>query len=300
MKDMDFEAARIHADERLNQELLRIRNLPKRSKIKIANKYGLKHASHTNAGLLKELEINLNVISREQKRVTNELNKRQRAFTETQKKSLSKVLPPLPKEDTGVLKKQKRRTLVGQEQPPVWLYGRKESVNQVRRELLIELTARSKQKTCKIIADNNKKISIGPVLPPIQDEDIGNSWVTRLNRQRVNTFGRSCFPSLLENQSVGEQSKTRRKLPSIVQQNSHKNITEAGDLTADKTRTFRGTVYEKVLKMPDPANIPHLNPRDPKLYHVVMKVTKNRKTSKLEKSDAVIAKTNSVFTKHWN
>ena len=304
---MDFEAARKRADERLNQELLRVRNLPKRSKIKLANKYGLKHASHTNAGLLKELEINLNVISREQRRVANELNKRQQVFTEAQRKSLSKCLPPLQpqlnetndsqdgRNDTTEEKKN-RTSYAGLEKLPVWFQGRKESVNQMKREMLVEMTAKSKEKTRRIIAENSKKVSIGPPLPPIHDVELGDSWITRLNRQRVNHFGKSCFPSLLEGtRAVSKEEEKVRTYPRDSQQGYIRTMVHPKG-----TRTLRGTVYEKVLKMPDPAKIPHLNPRDPKFYHVVMKVTRNRRTSKLANSDSIITQTSTVFTKHWN
>lgn len=308
---MDFEGARRNADDRLNQELIRIRNLPKRSKIKvIANKYGLKHASHTNAGLLKELEINLGVISREQRRVVNECNKRQRDFTEVQKKSLSKFLPPLTQvqgeTNTTVIRKaqlRQRKTTTVIDQTPLWLKGRRESICEMKREMLLDMTAKSKQKTFKIISENNKKISIGAQLPPIRDgvELEQDPWITRLHRQRKNAFVGSCFPFLLEEEKGydREQDKYRGKNPQQNQQGPRQFPPSNDDAPADsKERTFRGTVYEKVLKMPDPAKIPHLNPRNPKLYHVVMKVRK-RKVSKMEQSDAVAARKNTVFTRHW-
>jgi len=49
--DLDFEATRRRADDRLHQELTRIRNLPKRSKITICKKHGLQHAHHMNTGI---------------------------------------------------------------------------------------------------------------------------------------------------------------------------------------------------------------------------------------------------------
>lgn len=207
---MDFEAARRNADERLNQELIRIRNLPKRSKIKIANKYGLKHASHTNAGLLKELEINLSVISREQRRVANECNKRQRDFKESQKISLSKFLPPLAQEEKKTVEARpvgreeigRQRTSV-LDQTPMWLKGRRESITEVKRQMLLKLTAKSKEKTFNIISENNRKTSIGAPLPPLHDVEIDeNSLVTRLNRRRKNAYAGSCFPFLLEEEEL--------------------------------------------------------------------------------------------------
>ncbi|XP_078373903.1 uncharacterized protein LOC144657432 [Oculina patagonica] len=303
---MDFEGARRNADERLNQELIRIRNLPKRSKIKIVNKYGLKHASHTNAGLLKELEINLGVISREKKRVANECDKRQRDFTEIQRKSLSKFLPPLAQEEEEVEKqtikrkpqRQQRSTAV-LDQTPMWLKGRRESISEKKREILLDLTAKSKERTFKIISKNNKKTSIGVPLPPIRDSELEeDAWITRLNHPRKNAFAGSCFPFLLaeENENERDQEKYHGKRLHQNQQWPHPPPNK--DSANLKARTFRGTVYEKVLKMPDPAKIPHLNPRDPKLYQVVMKVRK-RKVSKLENSDAVVARKNTVFTRHW-
>lgn len=305
---MDFEGARRNADERLNQELTRIRNLPKRSKIKIVNKYGLKHASHTNAGLLKELEINLGVISREQRRVANECNKMQKDFKEIQRKSLSKFLPPLVQEEEvhevpAAQKKpprQRRNTAVF-DQTPVWLKGRRESITEKKREILLDMTAKSKERTFKIISQNNKKTSIGFPLPPIRDhvELDEDPWITRINRQRKKAFVDSCFPSLL-----GEDKGYNRERRKYRENKAHQKYEQwslsptNNDESNWKKRTFRGTVYEKVLKMPDPANIPHLNPRDPKLYHVVTKV-KNRKVSKLENSDAVVARKNTVFTRHW-
>ena len=147
---MDFEGARRNADERLNQELTRIRNLPKRSKIKIVNKYGLKHASHTNAGLLKQLEINLGVISREQRRVANECNKMQKDFKKIQRKSLSNFLPPLtPEQEVDAVptapkkpQRQRRKTTVF-DQTPAWLKGRRESMTEKKREILLDMTAQS-------------------------------------------------------------------------------------------------------------------------------------------------------------
>lgn len=303
---MDFEGARRNADERLNQELTRIRNLPKRSKIKMVNKYGLKHASHTNAGLLKELEINLGVISREQRRVANECDKRQRDFTEIQRKSLSKFLPPLVQEEKEDIKptikrkpQRQRKTTAVLDQTPIWLKGRRESISEKKREILLDLTAKSKERTFKIISKNNKKTSIGVPLPPIRDSELEeDSWITRLNRQRKNAFAGSCFPFLLaeDNENDRDQEKYHGKRMHQNQQGPHSPPNN--DNANSKERTFRGTVYEKVLKMPDPAKIPHLNPRDPKLYHVVMKVRK-RKVSKLDNSDAVVARKNTVFTRHW-
>ena len=307
---MDFEGARRNADDRLNQELIRIRNLPKRSKIKIANKYGLKHASHTNAGLLKSLEIDLNVISREQRRVVNECNKRQRDFTEVQKKSLSKFLPPLIQEEeteerpTVQRKTQRQRKVTTViDQTPMWLKGRRESICEFKREMLLDMTARSKKKTHKIISENNKKTSIGAPLPPIRDEevDVGRDpWITRLNRQRKNAFAGSCFPFLLEeNKGYDREEVNYRRKESYQDQHETRFPANNDNVHEElRKRTFRGTVYEKILKMPDPAKIPHLNPRDPKLYHVVMK-TRKRKVSKLEQADAVVARKNTVFTKHW-
>lgn len=301
---MDFEAARRNADERLNQELIRIRNLPKRSKIKIANKYGLKHASHTNAGLLKELEINLSVISREQRRVANECNKRQRDFKESQKRSLSKFLPPLAQEEKKTVEARpvgreeigRQRTSV-LDQTPMWLKGRRESITEVKRQMLLKLTAKSKEKTFNIISENNRKTSIGAPLPPLHDVEIDeNSLVTRLNRRRKNAYAGSCFPFLLEEEELKrERENFREKNLNQNQEKSTKND------TSWNTRTFRGVTYQKVIKMPDPAKIPHLNPRDPKLYHVVMKVRdKNRrKISQLQKIDNEIARKNTVFTRHW-
>ena len=305
---MDFEGARRNADERLNQELTRIRNLPKRSKIQIVNKYGLKHASHTNAGLLKQLEIDLGVISREQRRVANECNKMQKDFKEIQRKSLSNFLPPLtPQEEVNMVptapkkpQQRHRRNTPVFDLTPVWLKGRRESMTEKKREILLDMTAKSKERTFKIISQNNKKTSIGLPLPPIRDnvEFEEDSWITRLNRQRENAFVGSCFPSLLgeDKRYNRERAKARENLAQNEQGPHSPTNSDERDL---KKRTFRGTVYEKVLKMPDPANIPHLNPRDPKLYHVVMKV-KKRKVSKLENSDAFVARRNTVFTRHWN
>lgn len=303
---MDFEGARRNADERLNQELTRIRNLPKQSKIKIVNKYGLKRASNTNAGLLKQLEIDLGVISREQRRVANECNKLQKDFKEIQRKSLSNFLPPLTQEEgvdmvPAAQKKphRQRRNAAVFDQTPVWLKGRKESITEKKREILLDMTAKSKERTFKIISQNNKKTSIGLPLPPIRDnvELDEDSWITRLNRQLENAFVGSCFPSLLGEDK--EHNREREKHRGNLAQNEQgPHSPTNNDETYLKKRTFRGTVYEKVLKMPDPANIPHLNPRDPKLYHVVMKV-KKRKVSKLENSDAFVARRNTVFTRHW-
>ena len=306
---MDFKGARRNADERLNQELTRIRNLPKRSTIKIVNKYGLKHASHTNAGLLKELEINLGVISREKRRVANECNKMQKDFKEIQRKSLSKCLPALPQEEEvdeipEALKKplRQRRSTAVFDQTPVWLKGRRESITQKKREILLDMTAKSKETTFKLISHNNRKASIGIPLPPIRDhvELDQDPWITRLNRQRKKAFVGSCFPSLLgeDKEYNREREKYRKNKEHQIEQVPHS--TTDNDEKNLKKRTFRGTVYEKVLKMPDPANIPHLNPRDPKLYHVVMKVRKRRESKfTLENSDAIVARKNTVFTRHW-
>ena len=203
---MDFEGARRNADERLNQELTRIRNLPKRSKIKIVNKHGLRRASQTNAGLLKELEINLSVISREQRRMANECNKMQKDFEKIQRKSLSRFLSPVTQEE-GADKVQaaqkkpqrQRRYAAVFDQTPVWLKGRRESITEKKREILLDMTAKSKERTFKLISENNKKTSIGFPLPPIRDntELDEDPWITRINRQRKKAFVGSCFPSLL-------------------------------------------------------------------------------------------------------
>ena len=310
--EMDFEAARRNADERLNQELVRIRNLPKRSKIKVANKYGLKHASHTNAGLVKELEINLGIISREQRRVANECSKRQRDFKETQKKSLSKFLPPLgPQENIKIMAAETkveaeeirtRRTTVA-DQAPMWLKDRRESIAEFKRERLIEMTARSKEKTLKIISENNKKTSIGAPLPPLRDVELDeNSLLTRLNRRRKNAFAGSCFPFLLENTEL-KTEKENQPVERLSKRNREwsRSLGPNQDASMSRARTFRGVTYEKVIKMPDPAKIPHLDPRNPKLYQVVMRVydRNRRKISRMNETDAEIARKNTVFTKHW-
>lgn len=310
--EMDFEAARRNADERLNQELVRIRNLPKRSKIKVANKYGLKHASHTNAGLVKELEINLGIISREQRRVANECSKRQRDFRETQKKSLSKFLPPLgPQEDIKIMAAETKveaeeirtqRTTVA-DQAPIWLKDQRESIAEFKRERLIEMTARSKKKTLKIISENNKKTSIGAPLPPLRDVELDeNSLLTRLNRRRKNAFAGSCFPFLLEDTEL-KTEKENQPVESLSKRNREwlGKLGPNQDASMNRARTFRGVTYEKVIKMPDPAKIPHLDPRNPKLYQVVMRVydRNRRKISRMNETDAEIARKNTVFTKHW-
>lgn len=310
--EMDFEAARRNADERLNQELVRIRNLPKRSKIKVANKYGLKHASHTNAGLVKELEINLGIISREQRRVANECSKRQRDFRETQKKSLSKFLPPLgPQENLKIMAAEAKveaeeirtRRITVADQAPMWLKDRTESIAEFKRERLIEMTARSKKKTLKIISENNKKTSIGAPLPPLRDVELDeNSLLTRLNRRRKNAFAGSCFPFLLEDTEL-KTERENQPVESLSKRN-REWLGELGpnqDASMNRARTFRGVTYEKVIKMPDPAKIPHLDPRNPKLYQVVMRVYDRncRKISRINEMDAEIARKNTVFTKHW-
>lgn len=304
---MDFEGARRNADERLNQELIRIRNLPKRSKIKIVNKYGLKHASHTNAGLLKELEINLGVISREQRRVANEFNKRQKDFAEVQRKYLSKVLPPLEQEEQADEKPKIKRkpqrprgTTSVFDQTPEWLKGRRQSITEKKREILLDMTAKSKERTFQIISENNKKTTIGVPLPPLRDVEVEeDAWITRLHRQRKNAFAGSCFPFLLAEDKEFNKDQEKYRGQKVHQNQQGLHSLPKNDDAHLKKRTFRGTVYEKVIKMPDPAKIPHLNPRDPKLYHVVMKVHRNRKVSKLENSDAIVARKNTVFTRHW-
>lgn len=90
--NLDFEAARQRADDRLNQELTRIRNLPKRSKITICNKHGLQHAHHMNTGLVKNLEVDLSILKREKRRVFNELNKKKREFADSTQKSFPRLL----------------------------------------------------------------------------------------------------------------------------------------------------------------------------------------------------------------
>lgn len=97
--NLDFEAARQRADDRLNQELTRIRNLPKRSKITICNKHGLQHAHHMNTGLVKGLEVDLSILKRERRRVFNELNKKQKEFTGTTQRCFPGLLP-IPGQDT--------------------------------------------------------------------------------------------------------------------------------------------------------------------------------------------------------
>ena len=254
---MDFEAARRNADERLNQELIRIRNLPKRSKIEVANKYGLKHASHTNAGLLKELETNLSVISREQRQVAKECDKRQRDFKETQKKSLSRFLPPLAQEEketveamaeTKDTKGTGRRASTIFDQTPLWMKGRRESMTEWKRGMLLDMTARSKEKTFKIISENNKKTSIGAPLPPLHDVKIDkNSWITRLNRRRKNAYTGSCFPFLLE------ESEHNRERENYGEKNPNQNqqfprLGPKNDSVINPARTFRTATYEKVIR----------------------------------------------------
>ena len=329
---MDFETARRNADQRLIQELVRIRNLPKRNRIQVAtDKYGLRHASHTNAGLLKELEINLGVISREKKRVACECDKRQRDFRESQKKSLSKFLPPLDKNsnnnkqerrksrqtklfekstvwvnlppmdknpNNNKQERRKSRQTKLFEKSPVWVKGRKETLADVKQEMLSALTAKSKQKTSKIISENKEKASIGAFLTPMSNsvEIDENSWITRFNQRKINTNRKSCFPPLLEQT---EPKVHWVNLPGNWDTQANISVIQ---IPRRKERTFRGIAYRKVLKMPDPLEISHLNPWDPKLYYVVMKVCERnrRKMFLLRKTDSEVAKRNSVFTKHWN
>lgn len=298
---MDFKAARRNADERLNQELVRIRNLPKRNKIQVVtDKHGLSRASHTNAGLVKELELNLSMISSELQRFAKEYNKRQKDFRETQKKSLAKFLPPLVKNSQNEpAKGTSRRKPTIFDATPLWVKDRRETVADIKPEMLLTLMARRKQKTLKIISENNKKTSTGSFLPPLYEsaEIDQNSWITRLNGRKMNTNRRSCFPVLLE------QAERRRERENFTGKNTN-TITESklmSDGSGCNARTFRGVVYQKVLKMPDPKKIPHLNPWDPKLYYVVMKVCdrNDRKMSRLQKADLEFAKRNIVFTRHW-
>lgn len=297
---MDFETARRNADQRLTQELVRIRNLPKRNRIQVAtDKYGLRHASHTNAGLLKELEINLGVISRERKRIACECDKRKKDFRESQKKSLAKFLPPMAKNPSNKQeeRRESRQTKLF-EKSPVWVKGRRETLADVKQEMLLSLTAKSKEKTSKIISENKEKASIGAFLTPlVKSVEIDeNSWITRLNQRKINLNLRSCFPPLLE-----------QKEPKIHWGNLSGNWDTRTNISGiqrprRKERTFRGITYKKVLKMPDPLEIPLLNPWDPKLYYVVMKVCERnrRKMFLLQKTDCEVAKRNNVFTKHWN
>ena len=284
---MGFEAARRNADVRLNQELIRIRNLPKRNKITLAaTKNGLRHASHTNTGLLRELEINLNLISREQRRVASECDKKQKQFRDYQKKSFSKFLPPLDEKPQAEAKGTRaKQQVIFFEQAPTWIKSRRQRLTDLKREMVLSLKARSKDKTQEIISENSRRTSI-------TDE---NSWITQLNRRQKDANGGSYFPFVLERADAKRRraSRPRNQLSPI-----HENATITDGA---KPRTFRGLAYEKVIRMPDPMKIPHLNPWDPKLYYVVIKVLdRNRKKmSKLQKADFEVAKRNSAFTKHW-
>jgi len=108
--NLDFEAARQRADERLNQELTRIRNLPKRSKITICNKHGLQHANHMNTGLLKSLEVDLSILKREKRRVLNELNKKKKEFAHTTQKCFPGILPGIPGQHVTKGEKEKNHS----------------------------------------------------------------------------------------------------------------------------------------------------------------------------------------------
>ena len=197
-----------------------------------------------------------------------------------------------------------QRTTVA-DQAPIWLKDRTESIAEFKRERLIEMTARSKKKTLKIISENNKKTSIGAPLPPLRDVELDeNSLLTRLNRRRKNAFAGSCFPFLLEDTEL-KTEKENQPVESLSKRN-REWLGELGpnqDASMNRARTFRGVTYEKVIKMPDPAKIPHshLDPRNPKLYQVVMRVydRSRRKISRMNETDAEIARKNTVITKHW-
>ena len=114
--DVDLDSARQKINERLNQELTRIRNLPKKSKIKICNKYGLKHAHHMNNGLLKSLEVDVGIIQREERRVTNELYKKRKTFTENTQRSFPRLLP-IPGQENNDDGREEKRGFPNQRSP---------------------------------------------------------------------------------------------------------------------------------------------------------------------------------------
>ncbi|KXJ16334.1 uncharacterized protein LOC110236050 [Exaiptasia diaphana] len=209
--NLDFEAARQRADDRLNQELTRIRNLPKRSKITICNKHGLQHAHHMNTGLVKNLEVDLSILKREKRRVLNELNKKKREFADSTQKSFPRLLA-IPGRNAAVeVKKQEIKNKHSPQRfKATWgrtsfstYFTQKESERtQQKREVLIAITEQSKKRTNRIIEQNIQKMENNIV------EDDG--FIARLNKRELS---KSCFPSLLDTPSIKEKEfrDTRRR-----------------------------------------------------------------------------------------
>ena len=275
---MDYEALRRQADLRLSQELTRIRNLPKRSKIKMVNTYGLKHASHTNAGLLQGLHTNLSIINREQRRVVNDMNKRRRDFAlYCQRASLPPtVFPPLANCEGPLAMSVKKRKISDRTKPDASiLLDRKQTVLEMtKKDRLVAMAERSKTKTFGLIRANRKKFDPVHRLSPINDKPsaaLDDSFVTHLvNRRRVNPFKSSCFPSLLTGQSQVDDDS----IPNPRRQSKPRNSQQEPSHTppGGKPRGFRRITFEKVLKKPDPRDIPfYPSSTDPKLHQITLK-----------------------------
>ena len=212
---MDYEALRRRTDLRLSQELTRIRNLPKRSKIKMVSTYGLKHASHTNAGLVRGLHASLSIIDREQRRVAHDMNKRQQDFAEHRRKT---SVPPGPLSPLGEKEGGRsgpRQRKISERTIPDLDVVTEQNLREARKEKFLALAERSKSKTLSLIRSNSQRFIPAVPLPPIADTGEARGpaprdpFVTQLvhRKNRADTFRKSCFPSLL-----GERTDNSRTL----------------------------------------------------------------------------------------
>ncbi|XP_032242876.2 uncharacterized protein LOC5516979 [Nematostella vectensis] len=288
MELVDFEAARKRADERLNQELVRIRNLPKKSKIKICNKHGLNHAHHMNTGLVKGLEIDLDVIHRERRRVVNEMNKRKKVFTTTTKRSFPDLLPVTGHEKQGVPNHMSPKRFHTTWNPNDYSDTKSQEIiaqEELRKERLLRLTERSKQRTEDLINSNYNKLRLSP------DPGIG-PFVTRLNNRGVE-LRKSCFPSLLGQSNPGIVPNRMHAQYNGTLGSIHEKWFPNGQSRPGSGR-FREIVNEKVIL---PSIKSKLHTPEPRLRKVVLMATK-RKTGGLA-GDIQLGKNTSAFTKHW-
>lgn len=222
----EYTAKKVHANERLSQELTRIRNLPKRSLIAVGNKYGLKHASQKNSGLVKSLELNLNSIDREEKRVQQYLSKKRRTFTECTMRSFPALLPSIIGENAHLMQLLDPKMEVNEVRPiatfnrtlnlkarmvnaevkkqaEVILNYKANMAEKQKKDMLRILKKHSKERMQKVIENNQQMLKCSF---KSRCKDAGANFLAPRTKCRMQKqHYKSCFPLLT--QSLTEQKE---------------------------------------------------------------------------------------------
>ena len=318
----EYEATKARADERLNQELTRIRNLPKRSRIAVSNKYGLKHASQKNSGLIKNLEVNLHSIDREERRARQEMKKERRTFTECTIRSFPALLPSIiggknnlarmldkrmEPNKTGLVmtserprKLRKRMTNAEVKKQTEIILNNKASVAaQQRQEMLRVLSKRSKEMTRQIIEKNEKRVQedFSVHVPVYEYENAPGTYVplvTRLNPRTKPRQYKSSFPPLLA------QSLLERDQKCALNAESHSKQANYNQISKNRKIRLLTPNHTHRHELEDTNSSFHAGPStegddESKLYSIVVQYPVNQDHAKLA-SKTHFARRNSLYT----